>query len=67
MLKKIQVVVTTTYEYEPDLHGEYYGEHEAYNLYSAMELDKKDVEKGEITLDELAGDPSIVDRKWTMV
>ena len=77
MTKKIKVVETRTYFYVPDLNDEGYCNPDpledgtvrepAQNMEQAMEIDKQDIDRGLVDLDEFTADFPTVTREWEIV
>ena len=75
-MKKIKVVETRTYLYEPDLDEDCYEcpdpledgtEREpAITVEAGMEIDKQDVERGQCDLNDFAGQPEVT-YTWEVV
>lgn len=67
MVKKIQVLEIREYVYEPD-PDDYVDEFEGdYTIEKAIELDKTDVPKGKVKLEELAQEIRVVGRSWRII
>ena len=67
MAKAIRVVVTSVYTYTPDLNDENYKAECCTTAEEAMELDRKDVESGEWSLDEFSERDPIVTYNWSII
>lgn len=70
MPKKIEVIETRRYVYEPDLESSssYYREYDVDTIEGALELDKDDVEKDATTVSDIAqGYFELVERKWRVI
>lgn len=67
MVKKIQVLVVKEYVYEPDPE-DYVDELEGeFTIERALELDKADVPKGKIKLEDLAEEITVVGLTWRII
>lgn len=67
MVKKIQILVVKEYVYEPE-PDDYVDELEGeFTIEKALELDKADVPKGKIKLEDLADEIRIVGLNWRII
>lgn len=69
MVKKIEVIESRKYVYEPDLDdGSVYAEQGITTVEGALALDKKDVEEGATTLHDInEGYFEVVERTWRII
>jgi hypothetical protein len=66
-LEYIQVTKTEVWRYEPDYDSEFYTENNVDNIKACMDIDKRDVESGAITIDEIGDDPPTVTYEWRII
>lgn len=66
-MASIRVVVTSVYEYDPDLDDNEYKAAGVYSVADALVLDEKDWKAGKVTLDELCYGPPKVTAEWSLV
>lgn len=67
MAQAIRVVVTQTYTYTPNLNEEGYKEHGCISLDDALIVDRRDVESGDFSLEEIATVPPVMVYEWSIV
>lgn len=70
MVKKIEVIQTRRFVYEPDLEDSdsVYAEYDIETIEAAMALDEKDVKKGTTTIDDITdGDVDSVTYQWRII
>lgn len=67
MAKVIQVVVTKTYKYVPDLEGFDYRENGIDSIEAAVVFDRDDYESGNSGLEEIAGSPETTVAIWSIL
>jgi hypothetical protein len=63
----IQVVVTKTYRYVPDLEGFDYRENGIKSIEDALPFDRDDYESGNSGLEEIAGSPEQTVAVWSII
>jgi len=67
MVKVIQVVVTKTYRYVPDLDGFDYKENGITSIEDALVFDRDDFESGNSGLEEIVGFPEKTEAVWSII
>lgn len=67
MTRKIRVTTTNVYEYIPDFNTDLYATEGITTLEDALEIDKRDLKEGDISIDELADLPISVTDVWEIV
>lgn len=67
MVKAIRVVVTKTYTYVPDLTEETYKVEGCASLEDALALDRREVESGQIGMEEIGAKDPIETYSWSII
>lgn len=67
MTRMIRLTRTEVYQYEPDFNSDFYASEGIKTIEDALKADKADLDKGEISLLELADEPTSIKDIWEIV